>query len=413
MRARASSGPPLPAPFPPAAPKPVNPPRRVEEPFSWPFYGYTKSHTRFFVADARMRPPFKHLWVHRGGSLLEFPPVISNDRIFQLADDGILNAINTHSGHDFWWRRIGAASASTPAVVGDRVFATVLARSNGVDAGQVVALDKFSGRTLWSRELPSRSESSPVVDHGRVFFGSEDGTVYALAVSNGRLIWSYHAAGAVKASPSLLNGILYFGDYAGDVQAVREADGKPAWVTGSGGSFYSTAAVRYGRVFLGNTNGGVYAYNADNGTVAWTVQTGAYVYSSPAATNAPRIGPTVFIGSYDGTLYAINARTGAISWHYDSGGKISGSPTIIGRILYFSDLGHYTTYGLNISTGAKVFRFGEGAFDPVISDGRSIYLSGYSNLYGLEPWDEIHHGTPTDAPAVGGPRRAKGSGRAG
>ena len=285
-------------------------------------------------------------------------------------------------------------SASTPAVMGGRVFATVLERAQGIEAGRVVALDESSGKILWSRNLPSRSESSPIVDRGRVFFGSEDGTVYALKASNGRLIWTYHAAGAVKASPSLLDGILYFGDYSGDVQAVREQDGKALWVTAPGGSFYSTAALRYGRVFLGNTDGSVYAYDARDGALAWTVQTGAYVYSSPAVTDAPRIGPTVFIGSYNGNLYAINARTGAISWHYDAGGKISGSPTIIGRILYFSDVGNYTTYGLSISTGHEVFRFGPGAFDPAVSDGRNIYLSGYSDLYALEPWDEIHHRTP-------------------
>jgi PQQ-like domain len=170
----------------PAATPPPPAPHPVEASFYWPFYGYTKSRSRFFPAAAKVRPPFKQLWVHHGSSLLEFPPVIANKRIFQLADNGILSATNKDSGHDFWWRRIGAASASTPAVIGGRVFATVLERSPGLDAGRVVALDASSGKILWSRDLPSRSESSPVVDNGRVFFGSEDGTVYALDASNGR-----------------------------------------------------------------------------------------------------------------------------------------------------------------------------------------------------------------------------------
>ena len=58
------------------------------------------------------------------------------------------------------------------------------------------------------------------------------------------------------------------------------------------------------------------------------------------------LGPTVFFGSYDGTLYAVDARSGNVRWRFRSGGKISGSPTVIGRIVYFSDLGKRMTYGL-------------------------------------------------------------------
>ena len=35
------------------------------ERFAWPFYGYTKNHTRFFPAPARLHPPFRQLWVRQ------------------------------------------------------------------------------------------------------------------------------------------------------------------------------------------------------------------------------------------------------------------------------------------------------------------------------------------------------------
>jgi outer membrane protein assembly factor BamB len=109
------------------------------------------------------------------------------------------------------------------------------------------------------------------------------------------------------------------------------------------------------------------------------------VYSSPAVTNTPGLGPTIYIGSYDGTFYAINARSGHVSWTFNGHGRISGSPTIIGRIVYFSDLGTHRTYGLGISTGRVLFEKNTGAFDPVISDGNNIYLTGETGLYGLAP----------------------------
>ena len=41
--------------------------------------------------------------------------------------------------------------------------------------------------------------------------------------------------------------------------------------------------------------------------------------------------------------------------------------------------------GLNTRTGHRVFRFPDGAFDPGISDGQRLYLSGGYTLYSFEP----------------------------
>jgi outer membrane protein assembly factor BamB len=138
-------------------------------------------------------------------------------------------------------------------------------------------------------------------------------------------------------------------------------------------------------VFLGNTDGRIYAYDASNGKLDWAVQTGSYVYASPAVTNAPGLGPTIYLGSYSGTFYAINARSGQVSWTFNAHGRISGSATIIGKVVYFADLGQHRTYGLGISTGRRLFEKNTGAFDPVISDGKNIYLTGYTGLFGLAP----------------------------
>jgi outer membrane protein assembly factor BamB len=371
-------------------PTPQLPAREVDN-FSWPLYGYTKSHTRFFPAPASLHAPFKRLWVNNAHTLLEFPPVIGGDHIFQLGDDGVLRAFNKKTGHVFWARSLGRLAASSPAVVAKTVFACVLSRGGGSEGGRVYALDYATGSTRWSRDLPSRCESSPLVDNGRLFFGSQNGTVYALNAGNGSVAWTYHAAGAVKASPTLSGGNLYFGDYSGHVQAVGERSGRRVWISSSegallgSGTFYSTPAAVYGRIFLGNTDGRVYAYDASTGKLDWAVQTGAYVYASPAVTNAPGLGPTIYLGSYDGTFYALDARSGHIDWQFNAHGKISGSATIVGRTVYFADLGTHRTYGLGISTGHPSFQLGTGSFDPVISDGKNIYLTGLTGLYAFAP----------------------------
>jgi outer membrane protein assembly factor BamB len=378
--------------------------------FAWPLYGYTANHTRFFPAPSNIHPPFKQIWVRNSHSLLEFPPVVYGERIFQLGDDGVLNALDRRNGYLIWSRRLGQLSASSPAATANTLYVTILYSGHPKSPGRIIALNSANGAVRWWHALPSGSESSPLIDNGRVFFGSQNGTVYALNDRTGARIWSYRAASAVKASPSLSGGVLYFGDYSGRLQAISERTGRRLWVTKSegallgSGNFYSTAAVVYGRVFLGNTDGRIYAYDASTGHLDWAVQTGAYVYASPAVTNAPGLGPTIYIGSYNGTFYALNARSGHISWRFNAHGRISGSATILGRVVYFSDLGSHRTYGLGISTGRLIFEKRTGAFDPMVSDGIDVYLTGDTGLYGLAPAEQP---ATTKAPATKAHHAAK------
>ena len=134
--------------------------------FAWPLYGYSKNHTRFFPAPANVHAPFKRLWVHTGKALLEFPPVIYGETLYQLADDGVLSAIDKHTGRLRWWRSLGRLSASSPAVTANTVYVTILYSGHPKSPGRVIALNSANGATRWWRGLPSPSESSPLIDHG-------------------------------------------------------------------------------------------------------------------------------------------------------------------------------------------------------------------------------------------------------
>ena len=362
--------------------------RRVVE---WPLYGFDKRHTRQYRERLPLRGPFRRVWRHRAPALLEFPPVIFRDAIYQLADNGVLYSLNKNTGKKRWRRKLGTLSASSPAVGGASVYVTLLERRKGVRRGRVVALRQKGGRIRWSRDLPSRTESSPLLHRGRLYLGSEDGTVYALNAHNGRIVWRYRASGAVKGSPALAHGKLFFGDYGGTVHAIRLGNGRRVWSEPAaqralrGGRFYATPAVSFGRVYIGATDGRVYSLSTRDGRVAWARQTGSYVYSSAAVHNVDGLGPAVFVGSYDGNLYALSARNGRTLWRHASGGRISGSPTIIGDTVYFSSLGRSNTAGLRARDGRVVFRYQHGAFDPAVSDGRRLFITGRTSLTAFVP----------------------------
>jgi outer membrane protein assembly factor BamB len=378
--------------------------------FDWPVYGYTKARTRYLPLKIPLRPPFAERWKRSGSVLLEFPPVLGKRSLYLLKNNGALYGMTRKTGKLRWKRKLGYLAASSPAYAHNTVYVVVLQRGKGIKAGRVTAVSAKDGHTRWSRKLPSRAESSPLIDRGNLYFGTEDGTVYALRASDGFVRWRYKAPGAVKGGVALDDGRLFFGDYSGHVQAVRARDGKLLWRKGtsggtfglSSGNFYSTAAAAYGRVYLGNTDGFVYSYAQDDGELAWRKKTGGYVYGSPAVASVPGGGPTVYIGSYDGTFYALDARSGRVRWSRKAEGRISGGAVVLGDLVFYSTLSRTTT-ALGARTGQRVWSTHRGAFNPVVSNGRGLFLVGYTNLYGI---DTMPPGKRTEAHRRAAAKRA-------
>jgi outer membrane protein assembly factor BamB len=373
---------------PPPPPKPKPPPGPTDSP--WPLYGYDLARTRFFPHGASLDPPFRMGWRYKDHALLEFPPVVYDNTLYFQDADGRAKAVSTTDDHLLWLRKVGSLAAASPALDlrHKLVFFVLLSASPGARSpgdGRIVALAMKTGKVVWSHPLPPGSESSPLVHGLSVFFGDQNGTVYSYRTYDGHLNWTFQASGAVKGGVAFAHNTIYFGDYGAHLYAVNAADGREIWSAGAGDSVYSTPAVAYGRVYIGTTGGAVSAFWANSGATAWTAGTGSYVYSSPAVADVPGLGPTVYIGSYDGTFYAYNAISGGVRWSHPAGGRIDGSATVLGNVVYYSDLGLNATSGLNLRSGRQVFAFPDGEFSPVITDGKVVFLIGYSTIYQMIP----------------------------
>lgn len=385
-----AQSPPAPTPTPPPPPPPPRKPRGSRPDLPWPFYGYDLTRTRFFPHGGRLDPPFRVGWKFADYALLEFPPVIYDNTLYFQDYDGSAKAVKTTNGRVIWQRKLGTLAAASPALDlrHKLVFFPLLSETPGARVGGnglVAALSMTTGRIVWRHSLPAGSESSPLVHGLSVFLGDQGGTVYSFRTYDGHLNWTFHASGAVKGGVAFAHDTIYFGDYGSHVYAVNAADGREVWSATAGGSIYSTPAVAFGRVYLGDEGGGVDAYWANSGAQAWRASTGAYVYASPAVAVVPGLGPTVYIGSYDGNLYAYDAYSGGVRWSHPAGGRIDGSATVVGNVVYYSDLGLNRTAGVNFRTGRQVFSFPDGEFTPVITDGKVVFLIGYSTIYQMLP----------------------------
>ena len=371
-------------------PKPKPPPKAVVVPprasngSDWPLYGNTPQRTRY-VRAANLRPPFRKVWTVHGGGLIEFQPVIAAGRLFALRNDGRAFAIGTETGRFRWRKRVGSLAASAPAVGGASVYFVVNAGGYGGIAGagraKLVAVRRRSGTVRFSKRLGSSSESSPLLIGERVYMGSQNGTVYCMSARDGHVIWTYHAGAPVKSALAWWHGKLYFGDYGGSITALRAKNGSLVWRSGVGGEVYATPAVAFGRVYVGSKSGAVSALNANNGRRLWSRGTGAYVYAAPAVAAVPGMPPAVFVGSYSGRFYAFRARDGAVLWSRPAGGIVSGAASVIGQVVYFSALTARRTYAVSAKTGRLLWTLHAGAFNPAISDGKRIYITGYGSEY--------------------------------
>jgi len=391
-------------------------------------FGYDRARTRYLPSD-KVKPPYKRRWKYGDGPLLEFPPIFvraknlclkrkrkpkelgCEGRLFFVDNNGRAFSLDANTGKIIWKREIASKNATSPAYSDGQLFITNLV------PGQALSLDARTGKTIWKRELPGRSESSPMVIGNRVFFGCECGELFALNTKTGKTQWSTDLGGEIKAAPAYDKGTLYVGNYSGIMSAVSARDGDIKWQSdalgpglGRAGAFYATPAVAFGRVYSGNNDSRVYSFDAETGEVAWTYSTGGFVYSGTAVADTKETDPTVYVGSFDGNAYALDAKSGEVRWSKSVGGPVIGSVSIVGEVLYVSTFEGTTSYGLRLKDGEQKFSFPTGAYMPVISDGRRIYLTGYSSIHALDPAKRKKPGGKGQGTRSG---TRKGSGKAG
>jgi outer membrane protein assembly factor BamB len=366
--------------------KPQKPPKPQRKTVNWPIFGLNAARTRYLPAKG-VKPPYKLIWHYTERPLLEFPPVYAGGKLYAVNNSGTAFALDADSGKVLWERRIGRLNASAPAYYKHRLYIVNLV------PGHIVKLDAETGKVLWKHLLPGRAESSPLVIDNTVYFGCENDQLFALSTRNGHVRWATTLGGAVKSAPAYRHGVLYVGDYGGYMNAVEAKNGKLLWQSGSlgqgfgtSGEFYSTPALAYGRVYAGNNDTRVYSFDQKDGTLAWSYSTGGYVYSGPVVANTRHTGPTVYIGSFDGNVYALNAKNGEPRWIHSAGGSVIGSLSAVGNIVYAAEFDNTSTVGFAMKTGRPVFHYKTGTYTPVISDGRRIYLVGYSSINALQPF---------------------------
>ena len=282
-------------------------------------------------------------------------------------------------------RRAAAARrrrAAAPRPAGSSRSTASPARSSGAASSRAAASPPRSSPTAGSTSAPRTARST------------------RWTRATGRARWRFQAGGAVKGGLALADGKLYFGDYGGRVYAIRavrrpQGLGRRRAPRARSGSGPATSTRRPPSPTAASTSATPTAASTRSTARRAASSPGA---TAPAATSTPhppsRRSPAAARSSTRARTTAAStrstrARAGSV-WSRGGNGKISGGATVIGDIVYYADLGKRLTVGLDARTGRKVYEHERGSYNPVVSDGETIFLTGYHVLYALrEPTAEV------------------------
>jgi hypothetical protein len=68
------------------------------------------------------------------------------------------------------------------------------------------------------------------------------------------------------------------------------------------------------------------------------------------------------------------------------GGVVLGAGSVVGRTAYVGVIGpNIGTFGFDVKTGKRVYEDPFGEYNPIISNGRRVFLTGSSKLMALQP----------------------------
>jgi outer membrane protein assembly factor BamB len=369
----------------------------------WPTYGYDLQRTHLAPLGWRLRPPYYGLWQVAAKDDIEFPPSVAYGNVYIPQQKGRFYVVRARTGKRVWVRHFPNCVAASPTIHEGIVYQPFMDRlpcgKHEANArGFVIAWDAHNGRPLWTFRAAGPVESSPLLVGNTLYFGSWDHKLYALTLrgrKRPRLRWTFEADDQVVAAPAYAGGTVYIATSNGSVYGVNARSGRMRWHAtsfsrfGRREYFYATPTVAYGRVFVGNADGTVYAFGASTGDLLWARRVGTYVYTAAAVWKN-----SVYVGTWDGVFFALDARTGDIRWRFDAPASITGAPTVLAGLVYFSTcgrcgvggsrrvkVGRHGTFALNARNGRLVWRFHDGKYSPVVSDGRRLYVTGRTHVY--------------------------------
>ena len=191
---------------------------------------------------------------------------------------GRVSAVDLGSGRIRWQHPIRAWVRCSPLLDAERGQVVV-----GAGDGVLRALDRHTGRELWRHRTGGPIKYRASVDgDGVCYAGSLDEHLHAVDAASGALRWR-RRTGALRTIPMILDDVVVIGTYWGRVVALERETGEVRWIASAGRRVDGGCAEVGDRlVIAGSLDHCVHLFDGDTGETLWRWDTGRAVCSRVA-----------------------------------------------------------------------------------------------------------------------------------
>jgi outer membrane protein assembly factor BamB len=206
-------------------------------------------------------------------------------------------------------------------------------------------------QTVWTFRLPEKGAiaSSPLVVGDRVYIAAAHddvfrpyGAVYCLDRASGNVVWTFNDRGKMKqvfSSPTVVDGRLYIGegfhqDSECRIFCLSAERGEKLWEYATQSHTESTPSVVAGKVYCGAGDDGMFCLNAGVGRKVWSFP-GFHIDASPVV-----VDDRVFAGCGIGdefkttAIFCLDGKTGQPRWRVTTELPVWGRPVVAGGCVY-------------------------------------------------------------------------------
>ncbi|MFO0926202.1 MAG: PQQ-binding-like beta-propeller repeat protein [Gemmataceae bacterium] len=274
-------------------------------------------------------------------------PLVVGDRVYVAAAHdsvfrpyGAVYCLERDTGKVVWSFSDGKKMKqvfSSPAVVGGKLY---IGEGFHQDAEcKVYCLDATKGTKVWEFQTESHTESTPAVVDGRVTIGGGDDGLFALDAATGAKVWHYPGY-HIDAGATVRGERVYVGCGIGDTYrttvlfCLDAAKGQPHWRVATELPVWSRPIVSGGFVFAGIGNGrlnegdehpagAVLCVRAADGSEVWKQKMPDGVLGRLGADRRH-----LFFGCRDGSVYCLHRHDGSLAWRRDLGTPVVAGPAL-------------------------------------------------------------------------------------
>lgn len=325
------------------------------------------------------------------GQFLVLTPAVTYDRIFTVAENGDVTAINAFDGKTLWRTDVDKGITAGPTLGDGKVYVPTT-------EGGLVALDAKTGKEVWQVDLPNQSYARPNYSDNKVLVKTIDDKVVALSSKDGKQQWLYddNAPAMVLqgGSQPIIDGNTVINGFSdGKLVLLSLNDGKMIWekqIAESDGISKTTQMVdisgdpmiKDGVIYVVTYQGNISALDETSGEVLWSHDVSSY-------TGLDVSDKYVFVADAKGYLWAFDRNSGQVMWRQE---KLLDrgltKPTVVGDYVTVADKEGFVHW-LSQDEGkfvARNFTNEDGIITPPVANGNKLFVvanDGETDAYAI------------------------------